>query len=56
MTCKDLVMMADYMMKMMARNYSLQWCFMAAVAAPVVPTMPNAAFGQSATPGSVSCS
>ena len=39
---------------MMTQNYSLQWCFIASiVVALMVPLMPNAAFAQSATPGSV---
>lgn len=45
--------LTDKGMKRMTHGYCLRWGFMAVVVALMVPLMHNAAFGQSATPGSV---
>ena len=45
--------MPDGVVKMVTQYYSLRWCFIGVVVALLVPSMPDAAFAQSATPGSV---
>ncbi len=49
-----LMEMADKVVKMVRQYYSLRWGFICVVVALLlVPSMPNTAFAQSATPGSV---
>ena len=45
--------MAKKVMTMLKRDSSLQWHFIAVMVALLMPSMPDAAFAQSATPGSV---
>ena len=50
---RHLMKMADKGMKRVTRDYSLRSCFLGMPVALVLSAIPNAAFSQSATPGSV---